>query len=116
MSVNLKQKNGKQLMICKGAVEEILDKCKYAFDPGPDHELHIENDVVITLDEEMRQRALKLSKKMNEDGLRVLCIAIREFEPRELTYSVDDEKEMTLTGFTGFLDPAKPSARPAIAA
>jgi Mg2+-importing ATPase len=31
MSVILKQRNGKHLLICKGAVEEMLDLCSYAF-------------------------------------------------------------------------------------
>ena len=33
-----------------------------------------------------------------------------------LTYNVADESNMILTGFIGFLDPAKPSAKPAIEA
>jgi Mg2+-importing ATPase len=54
---------------------------------------------------------------MNEEGLRVLLVAIREFEgTHPLTYTVEDEKNLTLTGFIGFLDPAKPSSKPAIEA
>ena len=114
MSVILKQRNGKHLLICKGAVEEMLDLCSYAFDPGDDKQLHIENDRVIPMDSKMRDIILNTSKKLNEEGLRVLLVAIREFDNRALTYSVADEKDMVLTGFIGFLDPAKPSAKPAI--
>jgi Mg2+-importing ATPase len=116
MSVILKQKNGKHLLICKGAVEEILDLCTHAFDPGEDKELHIENDKVIPIDEVMRKTILSTSKKLNKEGLRVLLVAIKEFDNRALTYSVADEKDMTITGFIGFLDPAKPSAQPSIEA
>ncbi len=116
MSVILKQKNGKHLLICKGAVEEILDLCTHAFDPGEDKELHIENDKVIPIDEVMRKTILNTSKKLNKEGLRVLLVAIKEFDNRALTYSVADEKDMTITGFIGFLDPAKPSAQPSIEA
>ncbi len=116
MSVILKQRNGNHLLICKGAVEEMLDLCSYAFDPGEDKQLHIENDKVIPMDEAMRKIVLNTSRRLNEEGLRVLLVAIKEFDNRALTYTVLDEKNMILTGFIGFLDPAKPSAKPSIEA
>ncbi|MGN8072514.1 magnesium-translocating P-type ATPase [Mucilaginibacter sp. SG564] len=116
MSVILKQRNGKHLLICKGAVEEMLDLCNYAFDPGEDKQLHIESDKVMPMDENRRNMILNTSKKLNAEGLRVLLVAIKEFDDRALTYSVDDEKDMILTGFIGFLDPAKPSAKTSIEA
>ncbi|WP_313180784.1 magnesium-translocating P-type ATPase [Sphingobacterium siyangense] len=117
MSVVLKQHNGKHLLICKGAVEEMLELCTHAFDPGDDRSLHVENDRTVPMDDTMRKIVLKTSKKMNEEGLRVLLVAIREFEgAHPLTYAVADEEKLTLTGFIGFLDPAKPSSQPAIEA
>lgn len=108
MSVILKQRNGKHLLICKGAVEEMLDLCSHAFDPGEDKQLHIETDKTIPMDAAARKSILNTSKKLNEEGLRVLLVAIKEFDDRALTYSIEDEKGMTLKGFIGFLDPAKP--------
>ena len=116
MSVILKQRNGKHLLICKGAVEEMLNLCSYAFDPGEDKQLHIESDKIIPIDESVRSTILETSKKLNKEGLRVLLVAIKEFDDRALTYSIEDEKDMILTGFIGFLDPAKPSAKTAIEA
>ena len=116
MSVILKQRNGRHLLICKGAVEEMLDLCSHAFDPGEDKQLHIETDKIIPMDAAVRKTILNTSKKLNEEGLRVLLVAIKEFDDRALTYSVEDEKDMVLTGFIGFLDPAKPSAKLAIEA
>jgi Mg2+-importing ATPase len=117
MSVILKQKNGKHLMISKGAVEEMLDLCTHSFDPGEDRKLHIEEDEVVVLDEEMRRNVLETTSKLNAQGLRVLTLAIREFDAdHPLTYNVGDEKNMILTGYIGFLDPAKPSAKPSIEA
>jgi Mg2+-importing ATPase len=104
-------------MISKGAVEEMLSLCKYALDPGDDHSLHIENDNIVPLDEAMKQKILKMSEKLNAEGLRVLLVAIREFEGNHpLNYSVADENNLILTGFIGFLDPAKPSAELSIKA
>ncbi|MGL5946250.1 MAG: magnesium-translocating P-type ATPase, partial [Sediminibacterium sp.] len=116
MSVVLKKRNGKHLLICKGAVEEMLDLCNHAFDPGEDHTLHIESDKVMPIDAAMHKVVLNTAKRLNEEGLRVLLVAIKEFDDRALTYSVEDEKDLILTGFIGFLDPAKPSAKSSIEA
>lgn len=117
MSIILKQKNGKHLLICKGAVEEVLDLCTHSFDPGEDRQLHIEQDAVIPMDPGMRSDILEATRRLNEKGLRVLLLAIREFDgDHPLTYGVQDESKLTLTGFIGFLDPAKPSAQPSIEA
>lgn len=115
MSVILSQ-NHKHLLICKGAVEEVLDLCSFAFDPGEDRQLHIERDNTIPMDDKMRQNILSITQKLNEEGLRVLLVAIKEYDERPLTYSVADESNMILTGFIGFLDPAKESAKPSIEA
>ncbi|ASK29238.1 magnesium-translocating P-type ATPase [Chryseobacterium sp. T16E-39] len=117
MSVILKMHNGNHLLICKGAVEEMLELCSKAFDPGDNRNIHIENDKAVPMDDAMRKIVLKTSKKMNEEGLRVILVAIREFDASHpLTYTLESEKDLTLTGFIGFLDPAKPSAKPAIEA
>lgn len=116
MSVVLETEKGKHLLICKGAVEEMLSVCSHAFDPGEDKKLHIEQDKIIPMDAAMREIILNTSKRLNEDGLRVLLVAIKEYDERPLTYSVADECNMTLTGFIGFLDPAKPSAKASIMA
>ncbi|WP_079243064.1 magnesium-translocating P-type ATPase [Chryseobacterium indologenes] len=117
MSVILNTSKGKHLMICKGAVEEMLPLCQYALDPGDDRSLHVENDNNVPLDDLMKQQIIRMSEKLNAEGLRVLLIAIREFEgDHPLNYSVADENRLTLTGFMGFLDPAKPSAEPSIKA
>ncbi|MFI5137697.1 MAG: magnesium-translocating P-type ATPase [Sphingobacteriales bacterium] len=114
MSVILEGKNNKHLLICKGAVEEVLDLCSHAFDPGEDDSLQIEKDDVIPMDDKMREIVLKKSRELNKEGLRVLLVAVKEYDERPLTYSKADECDMILTGFIGFLDPAKPSASLAI--
>ena len=114
LSVILKKKDGKHLLICKGAVEELLSISSYAFDPGEDKKLKIFTDEVIPLDASTRELILRETKKMNEDGMRVLLVAVKEFEPREINYSVADENNLMIVGLIGFLDPAKPSAKEAI--
>ncbi|MBS1527665.1 MAG: magnesium-translocating P-type ATPase [Bacteroidetes bacterium] len=114
MSVILEEKSGRHLLICKGAVEEMLEQCTFAFDPGEDKQLHIENDKIVPMDNAMRKVILNTSKKLNEEGLRVLLVAIKEYDERPFNYSISDENNLVLTGFIGFLDPPKPSAKPAI--
>ncbi len=114
MSVILEEKNGKHLLICKGAVEEMLEVCSHAFNPGEDSQLQIASDEIIPMNDEMRKIVSDTSKSLNEDGLRVLLVAIKEYDERPLTYSIKDEANLVLTGFIGFLDPPKPSAKLAI--
>jgi Mg2+-importing ATPase len=104
MSVIL-EKDHRHLLICKGAVEEVLDLCTHALDTD-----------VVPMDPAMRAVVLDTTRRLNEEGLRVLLVAIKENSERPLTYSVADEAGLVLTGFIGFLDPAKPSARPSIEA
>ena len=115
MSVIL-ENNHQHLLICKGAVEEMLDRCTYVFDPGEDQQLQIDTDDIIPMDDKARQTVLETTKKLNAEGLRVLLVAVKQFDERPLTYGIKDESDMIVAGFIGFLDPAKPTAKPAIEA
>src|SRR5690625_6551048 len=49
--------------------------------------------------------------------MRVLLLAIREFSDyHALNYDVENESNLIVIGFIGYLDPAKPSDEPSIAA
>lgn len=93
-----------QLMITKGAVEEMAAVCKYV-------EI---NGETLELTSEIRQQLQLVNEKMNRQGMRVITVAVRRDAHDEAIYSTDDEKDMVLIGFMGFLDPAKASAKPAI--
>lgn len=97
--------DGHQIMITKGAVEEMEAVCRYA---------EVEGEVV-ALTDELRQKMRQVNVKMNEQGMRVIAVAYKQDVHSEAIYSVEDEKEMILIGFVGFLDPAKQSAITAIA-
>ncbi|RAJ83634.1 Mg2+-importing ATPase [Chitinophaga dinghuensis] len=106
MSVILRQADGSHLMICKGAVEEMLHVCDRAVNPA----IPEDYKETIPLEQELRQQIRRISSKLNEDGLRVLLVAIKEYFPGDQPCTVEDETGMTLTGFIGFMDPPKPSA------
>jgi len=98
---------GRDLLICKGAVEEILSVCSEAR----------VGDQVIPLTDAVRAEVLQLRTAMNEDGLRVIAVAVKQVwsQPNK-QYGVADEDGLTLVGFIAFLDPPKESAAPALAA
>lgn len=116
MSVILQDPRGAHLLICKGAVDEMLEVCTRAFDPGPDRQLHAQQDDVVPLTDDWRKRILQVTQGLNSDGMRVMLVAIRPMPARRSAYTLADECDLVLTGSIGFLDPAKPSAGPAIRA
>jgi len=98
---------GRDLLICKGAVEEILTVCTEARVGG----------VTIALSEAIRADVLRLRTAMNEDGLRVIAVAVKQVSSQpNKQYGVADEDGLTLVGFIAFLDPPKETAGPALAA
>ncbi len=103
LTVVLKE-SGHQLMITKGAVEEMSKICSY---------VEIDNNVV-PLTDELHEEINRVNRSMNEKGMRVITVAYKGDVHDTPTYSVADEKDMILVGFVGFLDPAKQSAVSAI--
>lgn len=104
MSVILEDQNNKRQLITKGAVEEIVSLCKY---------IDLDGDVQI-LDENRRKIAMDVYHKHNSDGLRMIAVAQKNEIPSDHEFSVEDENELVLIGFIGFLDPPKDSAKPTI--
>src|SRR6266545_5099731 len=96
---------GKDLLITKGAVEEIIRVCTSA-------KVHGEE---IPFSEDEQRKALELHDHLNREGLRVIAVARRELvsdisKPR----TVADEADMVLAGYIAFLDPPKDSAKDAV--
>ena len=104
MSVVLKDQNGKRQLITKGAVEEILSICSF---------IEI-NGKVEEINEELIENARKIYEDNNNDGLRMIAVAQKNEIHGIETFGIQDEKDMVLIGFVGFLDPPKESAKPAI--
>ena len=94
----------KKQMITKGAVEEILNICTMVDYKGE----------VSPLTSEIKQNIKKISKTLNEQGLRVVAVCQKNDIGEIKNFSVKDETKMVLMGFIGFLDPPKESAKKAI--
>ena len=108
MSVVLEDstRDGQHLLVCKGAVEEMLTISSKA---------HI-NGQIVTMTDALRADMRQITHRLNADGLRVLVVAIRHQSPRDHAYGINDESELVAVGFLAFLDPPKDSAATAIAA
>lgn len=106
MSVVLKDENGKRQLITKGAVDEVMSICSY---------IDI-NGIAIEFTKELRKKTYEVYKKNNHEGLRILAIAQKNHIHGIETFGINDEKDMVLVGFVGFLDPPKKSAKEAIVA
>ena len=104
LSVVVKDSNNENLLITKGAVEEILSICNTI-----DYEHNL-----IPITKEIKDNIKKIADKMNEDGLRVVAVCQKKGVNNIQNFSVKDEAQMSLVGFIGFLDPPKESAKAAV--
>lgn len=94
----------KKQLITKGAVEEILNICTMVDYKGQ----------VSPITKEIKENIEKISRKLNEDGLRVVAICQKNDIEKIENFNLLDEKNMVLLGFIGFLDPPKESAKESI--
>lgn len=105
LSVVLQRDDGRHLLICKGAVEEIFSVAT-RFETV---------DACGALDPSHLEAAQRETAALNADGFRVVAVAYKETPPAQSVYSTADESDLTLLGYIAFLDPPKDSAAQAIA-
>jgi Mg2+-importing ATPase len=106
MSVVVTNSSPGRVLICKGAVEEVFAICTQV-DLGEE---------VVPFSHALRGQANSVVRELNEDGFRVVAVAHKAVPISRDLYSVADEQDLVLSGFIGFLDPPKETAREAIAA
>ena len=94
----------KTQLITKGAVEEILSICTMVDYKGQ----------ISPITREIKENVKKISKELNKEGLRVIAVCQKNDLGNITDFTVDDEKNMILLGFIGFLDPPKESAKVSI--
>lgn len=105
MSVVVRNKRMEDVLICKGAVEEVLSLCnKYETKEGTEPFLG-----------KMTEEIASIVKNLSEEGYRVIAVAYKVTKEYKKEYSVKDESELTLLGFMAFLDPPKQTSAEAIA-
>ena len=104
LSVAVRNEDGKDELITKGAVEEILSISSTVEYKGE----------VSPLTKEIKENIQKISKNLNKEGLRVVAVCKKYSNDPGYDFEIKDEKNMILIGFIGFLDPPKESAKEAV--
>lgn len=107
MSVIVRKGEASQLLICKGAVEELLSVCNY----------YRLGDQMFRLEQSHMDEVSQVVASLNAEGFRVIAVAYKEIpQAAHGAYEPMDESGLILGGYIAFLDPPKESAQPAIAA
>ncbi|HZX28025.1 MAG TPA: magnesium-translocating P-type ATPase [Telluria sp.] len=106
MSVIVEDEHGARLMVCKGAVEEVLNACSHAARDGTPAPLADAHGAALA----------EVVEDLNEEGFRVIAVATRSLPSGPASYTTADECELVLAGYIAFLDPPKDSAADAIRA
>jgi len=106
LSVVVEDETGLNTLICKGAVEEVLDLCT---------RVQVKDEVIEVLPEHDAKRR-QLADDLNGQGFRVIALAYKQMPGAsdDPVYSVKDESDLILLGFLAFLDPPKDTATEAL--
>src|SRR5512143_3355150 len=106
MSVIVEDKQNQHILICKGAVEEIMRLSPRVEVGGKVLDVQSEHDA-------HRQQ---LVQGLNEQGFRVVAVAFKVIpgDNDEPHYGTQDEADLTLLGFMAFLDPPTETATEAL--
>ena len=106
MSVVVQETPDSHLLICKGALQEMLAVCTHAR----------LGERVTRLNDAMLGQIKAVTDTLNRQGLRVVAVATRQLAAREGDYSRVDESDLILEGYIAFLDPPKETTAPALKA
>jgi len=96
---------GRTVLFCKGAPEEVYKRCTHYQLDGKVH----------PLTEKKLSELKKEYNRLSSNGFRTLAIAHKIIEAKK-SYSKDDESDLILKGYLGFLDPAKPGTKEVLSA
>jgi len=99
MSV-IARKEGKLLLVCKGAPERMLQVCSTMKVGDKITELNID-------------KVNRLYEDLSRKGIRVIGLGVKEVEEKD-DYSEIDEYDLTFVGLLCFIDPLKPTAKQSI--
>ncbi|KAK9760665.1 hypothetical protein K7432_015090 [Basidiobolus ranarum] len=108
------------LLITKGAVDELLDSCSKIFignitTSNPASEgVTLPTDEIVDLTGEYTTKLQNLNNELNEDGLRVIAVAYRYMDSDHKDLTIAHETNMIFAGYIAFLDSPKPSTTQAI--
>lgn len=94
--------DGEQLLLTKGATDELLKVCSHILVDGKVREITAED----------KENILAQNTRFAENGLRVLGYAYKVENKTELTF--DDESNMTFVGLSSMIDPPREESAQAV--
>ena len=97
LSVIVQEENS-NMMITKGALENVLSVCTRVLQNGTPQDLSAD----------IKEQILRAYADWSAEGYRVLGVAVKDFPVSHGSYTREDEREMDFTGFLIFFDPPKP--------
>ncbi|WP_342260597.1 magnesium-translocating P-type ATPase [Spiroplasma endosymbiont of Notiophilus biguttatus] len=100
LTIVLQDKLNNKKLICKGAIEEVINTCNRI----------VYQDKVIPLNSDLMKMVNKKITKLNEQGLRVLGVSYEDTNLTNNKYNETNEKNLIFLGFVTFLDTPKPTA------
>lgn len=104
MTVVVSEDGAQHLLICKGAVAELLKICT-----------QVEyQDNIVSKSHDAVNGIMELTNALSQDGFRVIAVAYKSLPVTDKTYSVADENNFIYLGLMAFLDPPKETASDAI--
>ena len=98
------EKNNKQILVCKGAVEEIFNNSSSV----------LVDNKIIPLKDISDKNKFFMEEELNKEGFRVIAVAYKDVDKDKKVFSVNDEKDLILVGFLAFFDPPKQSMKETI--
>ncbi|MGD6836600.1 magnesium-translocating P-type ATPase [Bacillus thuringiensis] len=105
VSVIVETNANERIMLCKGAVREVISICSYIK----------ENNKIIPITDEIQRENKQLIELWQERGIRAVAVAYKQLKSDKVgSYSIDDESDMILVGYVGFSNPPKQSAMAAL--
>jgi Mg2+-importing ATPase len=104
----LLEREGRHVLIVKGAPEEVLARSR-SYEPGDPEG----TGSAMPLDAAAQAKANEIFNRLGSEGFRVLAIACRDVAGSHAIAA--DERELVFVGFLAFLDPPKASACATIA-
>ncbi|MGG7196129.1 magnesium-translocating P-type ATPase [Clostridium butyricum] len=104
VSILVEDNNENKLMVIKGDINEIADKCSFVRFNG-------EN---IKIQDDKRKNINAVVDDILEDGIKVIAVAIKNIQRDKNNITVEDEKDLILIGYLAFFDVPKKSAKEAL--
>lgn len=102
LSTTINNINGKNYMLTKGSVDNLLNRCKYI------------NGKNIT--DKDKEEIIKITKKYSKKALRVLCFAYKEIIdiPKNVNALLKCENDFNFIGLLAMIDPARSDVKKSV--